>query len=269
MTLNGGTVIDDSNYTGSTGAMTVSGGGTFVAQSFNITGSYNGAVGSPGVSTKPNTGVSPTPDPLAYLPAPSAPPAGTISKKSLGSSGGFKYTLTPGSFGGSGQPKLPNFTSGDQVTFEQASYNSNGGIYYLSSGGLTSNGASLSMDSKTSGGMMFYNAGTGSNDAINIAGSSSGTVNLAGLTSGIYQGLLIFQARNASESISITGNGNFTMEGAFYASDGNIKLTGNGTASIIGSQMSADTVTLAGNGNITIDYNGYIHPRWRLIGLVE
>ena len=271
---NGGTVIIDSNNNGTNGALTVSGGGTITANEFDITGSYKGTVGSPGISTTPNTGVSPTPDPYAYLPVPSAPPAGSITKKSL-SGGGFQYTLTPGSYGGSGQPKLPNFSSSDQVIFEQSSYgysgsySGSGGIYYLTSGGLTTNGASLSMDSKTSGGIMLYNAGTGSSDGINITGSSSGSVNLGGLTSGIYQGILIFQARGATENVSITGNGSFSLEGTLYTPSGNLKIAGNGASSIIGSNLVADTITISGSGNIVVDYNGYTQPKARYIGLVE
>jgi hypothetical protein len=265
--VNGGIVIVDSNNTGTNGAMTVSGGGTVTAQGFNLTGDYKGTVGSPGISTAPNTLVPPTPDPLAYLPAPGAPGgppipgAGTITKS------GNTYTLTPGSFS-----NLPNFTSSDTVIFKQASYNSgsaDSGIYYLTAGGLTSNGATLMMDPNTTGGIMLYNAGTGSNDGISIAGGSSGSVNLAGLTSGRYQGLLIFQARGATENVSITGNGSFSMEGTIYAPSGNLKLTGNGSSSVIGSNLIADTVTISGSGNMVVDYNGYVQPKARYLGLVE
>jgi Flp pilus assembly protein TadG len=268
---NGGTVIDNSN---NNSALIANGGGTITANEIDITGSYSATVGTPGLSTTPKTGLSPTPDPYAYLSAPTAPPAGTITKKSLGG-GGFLYTLTPGSYGGSGDPKIPNFNSNDQVVFEQASYgyqssySGSGGIYYLASGGLTSNGATMTMDSKTSGGMMFYNAGTGSPDKINIAGSSTGTVNLGGLTSGIYQGLLVFQARGATEDVSLTGNGSFTMEGALYSPSGTLKLAGNGSLSIMGSNLVADQISISGNGNVTVDYNGYTQPRARYIGLVE
>jgi hypothetical protein len=264
-TVNGGWVIVDSNNTSTNGAMTVSGGGTLTAQGFNLTGDYTGSVGSPGISTTPNTGVPPTPDPLAYLtPPPANLPAGTITKN------GNTYTLTPGNFGGPG-PKLPNFSNGDTVIFEQASYNAGpyGGIYYLNSGGLTSNGAKLIMDPNTSGGIMLYNAGTGSSDGINIGGSSSGTVNLGGLTSGLYQGLLIFQARGATEDVSITGNGSFSMEGTIYSPSGSLKLTGNGSSSVIGSNLIADQVKIGGSGNMVVDYNGYVQPKGRFLGLVE
>jgi hypothetical protein len=94
VTVSGGTVIDDSNNAGTNGAMTVSGGGTMTADAFNITGSYKGSIGSPGISTNPTTGVPPTPDPFYYLPTPTPPPAGTITKTSLGG-GGFPVRPHP------------------------------------------------------------------------------------------------------------------------------------------------------------------------------
>jgi hypothetical protein len=265
LTVNNGTIIVDSNAMSSNGALKNGGGGKITAQAIDVTGSVD-LTNNSTTNPTPTTGTSPTPDPYWYLPAPSAPPKGSISYNKNTST----YTVTPGSFGGPGQPKLPNFGQGDTVIFEQASYG-NGGIYYLTAGGLNSNGANLIMDSGTSGGMMFYNAGTGSSDVINIAGSSTGTVNLAGLTSGLYQGLLIFQARGTPSNItnSITGNGNFTMEGTFYDPTGSLKITGNGTSSIIGSSLIADTMSFGGNGNITVDYSGYTQPKGRFLGLVE
>jgi hypothetical protein len=257
ITVKNGTVIDDSNNNSSNGALKNGGGGTMIAQAFNVTGSVTLSNNST-ISTTPTTGVPPTPDPLYYLPAPPPPPNGTIAYDKTTNT----YTLTPGSFGGPSQPKLPNFKSGDTVIFQQ------GGIYYLTASGLTSNGATLTMGSG-SGGIMFYNAGTSSNDSIHITGNSTGTVNLAGLTSGLYQGLLIYQARGATEPVSITGNGNFSMEGTIYASSGNLGITGNGTSAVIGSNLIADTVTLGGNGNITVDYSGYVQPKARFLGLVE
>src|SRR5262249_21245650 len=73
VTVSGGTVIDDSNNGSTNGAMTVSGGGTLTANAFNITGTYKGSIGSPGISTAPATGVPPTPDPYYYLPTPTPP----------------------------------------------------------------------------------------------------------------------------------------------------------------------------------------------------
>jgi hypothetical protein len=283
LTINGGTLIDDSNNTGTTGAMTVNGGGTVTASGYNVTGTATTSNNSTITGTI-TTSVPPTPDPYWYLQPPPMPGPGSITKTPLGSGLGFQYDVYPGAFGGSGDPKLPNFGSGDVVYFHQDAQG-NGAIYYLVSGGLTSNGATLGMGSNGSGtgpgavngGIMFYNAGTGSNDAINIAGSSSGTVSLYGINTTsaftpynyIYNGMLIFQARGATEAVQITGNGNFTMEGTFYAPSGTLKLDGQGTTSIIGSNLVADQISISGQGNVTVDYNGYVQPKGRFLGLVE
>jgi hypothetical protein len=96
------------------------------------------------------------------------------------------------------------------VIFKQASAGGSG-IYYLTAGGLNAKSADLIMDPTTNGGIMLYNAGTGTNDGINIAGNFNGYVNLSGPTNGIYTGLTFFQARNAPEDVQIAGNGSFNI----------------------------------------------------------
>jgi hypothetical protein len=242
------------------------GNGTMKAPEFDITGGYTvsggGSMITSPIANNILTGVHPTPDPLAYLPVPTAPPAGTITQTSLGK-GNTQYTLTPGSYS-----NLPNFGSGDVVIFQQASAGNNG-IYYLTSGGLNSQGASLTMDSNTSGGIMIYNAGTGTNDKINITGNSSGTVNLGPLTNGPYTGMTIFQARNASQNMQIAGNGSFTITGTIYGASAQLKVTGNGSVSNIGSQYVTDDLTITGNGNVKISWAGTQVARTRIITLVE
>jgi hypothetical protein len=242
------------------------GNGTMKAPEFDITGGYtitgNGQLLTNPIVNNIFTGVHPTPDPLAYLPEPSAPPSGTMRTMSLGS-GNFQYTLSPGTYS-----NLPNFNTGDVVIFQQASAG-NGGIYYLSGGGLNSQGASLIMDPTTSGGIMLFNAGTGTNDKINITGNSSGTVNLSPLSEGPYTGLTIFQARDASEDLQIAGNGSFTIYGTLYASDALMKITGNGGVSNIGSQYISLDLALSGNGNISITWDPKLLARTRIITLVE
>jgi hypothetical protein len=242
------------------------GNGILKAPEFDITGGYsisgNGQMITNPVANNIFTGVHPTPDPLAYLPVPTQPPAGTMTKTSLGQ-GNFQYTLSPGTY-----YNLPNFNTGDVVVFQQASAG-NGGIFYLAAGGLNSQGANLIMDSSTSGGMMIYNAGTGTNDGINITGNPSGTVGLSPLTSGPYYGVTFFQARNASEAVQIAGNGTFNITGTLYAADALLKSTGNGSVNNIGSQYVTKDLALAGNGNIGITYSGNPVAKTRIITLVE
>jgi hypothetical protein len=242
------------------------GNGILKAPEFDITGGYSSS-GNGQLVTQPtpgniNLGVHPTPDPLAYLPVPSPPPAGTMTKTSLGM-GNFQYTLSPGTY-----YNLPNFSTGDVVIFQQASAG-NGGIFYLASGGLNSQGANVIMDPNTSGGMMIYNAGTGTNDRIDITGNPLGTVNITPLTSGPYTGLSFFQARNAPESMNIAGNGSFNIQGTLYASDALLQITGNGALSNIGSQYVSLDLAISGNGNVSILWDGKNVARTRIITLVE
>jgi Flp pilus assembly protein TadG len=262
LTESGGPVVVNSS---STSAAHDTGNGTMKAQEFDVTGSIAGISGLTTAPTANNihalngplAATAPTPDPLSYLPAPTQPTNGTITKV------GNVYTLTPGTF-----TNLPNFTSTDTVIFQQASAG-NGGIYYLASGGLTANGAILQMDPNSSGGMMIYNAGTGQNDKISIAGNSGSSTILTGLTSGTYAGMVIFQARNAPEDLSITGNGNFTMTGTIYAPDATVKAAGNGSNNTVASQVIANAMTIAGNGTVTVtDVNGS-NPKTRQLQLVE
>ena len=258
ITVTGGASVDvNSNDPAS--AARATGGGSMTADQFNITGGANGTF--TGTVT---TGTLPVPDPLAYLPEPTVPSDGVISKKNLGK-GNTQYTLTPGRYA-----SLPGLQQGDVMILQQASANGNGGIYYLDGTGFSSQGASITMDPNTSGGVMLYNApSSGANSqGINITGNSSGVVNLSGLTSGPYAGILLFQERTATQSLSISGNGSFNLSGTFYAANAQLGVTGNGTATI-GSQYISRTLTIGGGGNVTINYTDNGTARQRDIYLVE
>ena len=254
-------IVNSNNAT----ALVDAGNGITKAPEFDITGGYstsgNGQLVTTPIANNVFTGVHPTQDPLAYLPVPPEPGAGTMTKTPLGG-GNTQFTLSPGTY-----QNLPNFGTGDVVLFQQASAG-NGGIFYLASGGLTSTGANLTMDPSTSGGLMIYNAGTGSNDGVTITGNPSGSVNLSALTNGVYTGMCYFQARNASENINIKGNGNFTINGTLYAAGALLSVEGNGIVSNIGSQYVTKDLAIAGNGNVTISWSPLV-GRTRFIGLVE
>lgn len=239
-------------------AARTSGGGSLTASKFRVTGgiegTFNGSV---------TTGVPPTPDPLAYLPLPTVTRNGTVTQTNLGN-GNKRYTLTPGR-----HSNLPSFQSGDEVVFKQASSNDQGGIFQID-GGFSSQGATISMDPNTSGGMMIYNApSSGANSqGVNITGNSSGSVAMSALTSGPYAGILLFQNRTATQTMSVAGNGSFDLTGTFYAANALLNVTGNGTATI-GSQYISRTLNLGGSGNIRINYSEDGTARTRDIFLVE
>jgi hypothetical protein len=239
-------------------AADASGGGSPTASSFYVTGGVNGNFNGTVV-----TGYPPSPDPLAYLPLPSVPADGTMTVTNLGQ-GNKKYVLTPGRYA-----NLPSFQSSDTVIFQQASAG-NGGIYYLDGGGFSSQGATLTMDPTTSGGIMIYSAPSSqsSSQNINITGNASGLVNLSALTSGPYQGILFFQNRTATQTMSVSGNGSFNLVGTFYLANGALGVSGNGTASI-GSQYISRTLNVSGTGTITINYSDNGTAKERDIYLVE
>jgi len=262
-TETGAAVIVNSN---NESAVVDGGNGTLKAESFQITGNYtlsgNGQMVTSPVPNEIYTGVHPTPDPLAYLPVPTAPPQGTVTETDLGS-GNTQYVLSPGT-----HYNLPTFNTGDVVIFQQASAG-NGGIHYIQSGGFKSTGATIKMDTGTTGGMMLYNAGTGTSDNINITGNPAGTVNLSPLTSGPYKGLTLWQRRDAYQEVHVEGNGDFTIKGTFYAAAAELQVVGNGTLSNIGSQYVSRELAISGNGNVNISWAGEEVAPTRIITLVE
>jgi len=254
----GASMVVDSN---NADAATVSGGGSLTAKTFEVTGGtigpFNGTV---------NTGVSPTPDPLAYLPVPPVPPDGTMTVSNIpGKGGGKQYVLTPGRY-----TNLPNFTSGDQVILQQASANSVGGIFYLDGTSFISNGANISMEPSQSGGVMIYNnpANGANSQGVSIQGNSGGSIVLSALTSGPYAGILMWQNRTATQALSVSGNGTINLSGTFYAANALLNMGGNGTATI-GSQFISRTLNISGGGTQTINYTDAGTARIRQVCLVE
>jgi hypothetical protein len=282
-TQTGGPVIVNS---GDASAVLDSGNGVLTAPEFDITGGVQLGAGAT-FQTQPTanqifTGTHPTPDPLAYLPPPSIPLAGTITTTSL-AGGGTQYVLTPGSYS-----NLPTFGPGDVVILQQASANAAGGIYFINGGGFKSTGASITMDTTTSGGVMLYNepASTANTELIQITGNASGTVKLSPLTTGPYAGIVLWQDRTSSVPVLVEGNGSFTINGTFYAAGATLNINGNGSTttgysyvdssnnvvqnmSKIGSQYISNNLSLGGNGNISIKYQGGDVARTRIITLVE
>jgi len=252
----GASVLVNSKHASS--AARTSGGGSLTAPRFQVTG---GTVGT--CNGVVETGVPPTPDPLAYLPLPSVPPDGKMTQTGIGN-GNKRYVLSPGRY-----RNLPNFNVGDEVVLRQASAG-NDGIFFIDGGGFTSTGANITMDPTTSGGVMIYNnpANASSSQGINISGNAAGTVNLSALTSGTYAGLLFFQNRVAGQSMSVSGNGSFTLKGTFYLAKALLQVTGNGTATI-GSQYISRFLSMGGGGAVTIDYTDDGTARTRVISLVE
>jgi hypothetical protein len=107
-------------------------------------------------------------------------------------------------------------------------------------------------------GVLIYKDATGcDNDGISFSGN--GRVQLSALSSGIYQGLTIFQSRSSTADVSVTGNGNLTITGAIYAVSASVQIAGNGGTDVkgtpldtFGSLLIAADLTLSGNGSISV-----------------
>jgi hypothetical protein len=230
----GGSIVIDSN---NADAANITGNGNVSAPNINIYGSYNTSGKGQFVGTL-KTGVAPTVDPLSALPVPD-PTAMTLQSGSnykISSSG--NYTLQPGLYKGGIAISAPSGT----VTL-------NPGIYYMQGGGFSNSGGI----NLTGSGVMIYNAPVQSSDQVKLTGN--GSLTLSPPTSGTYKGVAIFQDRNATSVVTITGNGSMNLTGTIYSAGAEIDLTGNGSADVFGSQIIANNMKVTGNGSVNVDYS--------------
>jgi hypothetical protein len=245
----GASVLVDSN---NPQAAIANGTGSMSAPIFDITGTPGTA--TPGGGSFTGTvysGVPPTPDPLAYLPLPDPTTMTLQSKNATHIAGSQNVTLYPGVYIG-----------GIAVT-GQGNVTLLPGIYYMEGGGFSYSG----LGNLTANGVMIYNAPQSKSDVISITGN--GSVTWTPPTSGLYQGLSIFQDRAATASVGISGGGNMYITGTFYAASALLNISGSGVTNYIGSQYISYDLALGGNGNISIDYGNAPIPRTRVLKLVE
>ena len=312
MNITGGDFILDSS---SSSALFQTGNATIVVNNggVDITGndinavSSSGAIGS-GASIQSTNGTyinqHPTPDPLAYLPAPGSPVSGAPDippkapdpKNVTLPDGTQAVLLWPGSYGGPGEPTFPSNSSnnGPAYILMQANNPQQGqtdGIFYIKSGGFSFRNTSVMTDNNllipgvwngplnyqgSTGGAMIYMA-TGSFD---LEGSPSGFVYMNPLTRGPYSGMSYWQDRSNTSSDKVTGNGSFTINGTFYAPSAYVDVGGNGgtyTGSLgtqiggsqVGSQFIGADMKINGNGSVVVNYQGPPKVPTRILTLVE
>jgi Putative Flp pilus-assembly TadE/G-like len=243
-TVTGGAAVivnsDDSDA-----AARTTGNATLNAVGFSIVGGISGG----GFIGAVETGTEPQPDPLRFIPEPNPSNYTTQSNNPTHYSNGNR-TLQPGVYkGGISISGTANLTLAP-------------GIYYMDGGGFSMAG----QGTFTAPGVMIFNAPSGPNDRISITGN--GAVTMTPPTSGIYQGMTLFQKRSATQQMNIAGNGSFTAKGTFYAANALMNVAGNGAAQI-GSQFVSRYLDINGNGALNINYNpDQVVPR-RVLGLVE
>ncbi len=230
-------------------AATATGGGVVTATEFDITG--NPGTSGSGTFIGPIIHGPPVPDPLAYLPEPDPTKLTVQDKNGIHLSGPQKKTISPGVY-----------TGGITVS-GQATLSMNPGVYYMDGGGFSFTG----QGSLNAQGVIIVNAPQKSSDVVNINGS--GSINITPITTGIYQGISLWQTRSSANTMYVTGNGGSVMRGTFYTAGGTLNVTGNGSNDTIGSQYISDKLVVNGNGAFNVDWNANDTARTRIIRLVE
>jgi hypothetical protein len=185
--------------------------------------------GNASFSPTPVTGAATLPDPLASLPEPS--PCGMTNNGSKIRSGNSSATINPGIY--------------SQITVSgNGTLTLNSGTYIIEGGGFSISGNA----SVTGSGVMIVNAGStypttgGTYGSITLSGT--GSYNLTPPTSGTYAGIVIFQTRDNSKALTISGNAS-GMTGTVYAPATQLAASGNAT---LNAAVIVDTLTISGNG---------------------
>jgi hypothetical protein len=237
----------------SASAAIANGGGTLTAPEFDVAGVPGTSTSGTGSSFSGTieSGQTPIPDPLAYLPVPDSSTMTVQSNKAINYSQKKTLTLNPGVY-----------TGGISVS-GQGQLVLNPGIYYMDGGGFSFTG----QGGMSASGVMIYTNPASNSDNININGS--GTISWTPPTSGVYTGIALFQARSSTNTVTISGNGSTSMYGTFYVAGGPLKVTGNGTGDVLGSQYISYDLITGGNGSFSISWNVNQVARTRLVGLVE
>ncbi len=222
--LPGGVYVNSNSST----ALSASGNATIKATVIDVHGGAQKS-GNASFSPAPTTGAAVAADPYASLPEPSTTGLTSYGSESL--SGNSSATINPGIYSGisvSGNAKLTMCS----------------GIYIIEGGGFSVSGNA----SVTGAGVTILNAGSkypstgGTYGSISLSGN--GSYNLTPPTSGTYAGIVIFQSRDNTKALTISGNA-VGMTGVIYAPAAALTESGNAQLS---ASIDVDTLAISGNG---------------------
>jgi PKD domain len=222
--ISGEVAVDSS----SSSALSASGNAQVRASVIDVHGGVQKS-GNASLSPTPVTGAPTVADPFASLASPSTSGLTNYGSKSL--SGNSSATINPGIY--------------SQITISgNAALTMCAGTYIIEGGGLTVSGnASISGT-----GITIFNAGSrypttgGTYGSITLSGN--GSYNLSPPTSGTYAGIVIFQSRDNSKALTISGNAS-GMTGMVYAPASQFAESGNAQ---LNASLVVDTLTISGNG---------------------
>ena len=226
ITLTGVLVVDSK----SSAAVEASGNAAVSASAIDVVGGVS-ASGNASFSPKPVTGAAALADPLAGL---AAPVVAGPSNGAINVSGNTAPTINPG-------------------VYSQISVSGNGkltmnpGVYAIAAGGFTAAGNAVINGS----GVMIYNAGsnypgTGGNfGGVSLSGNAQ--VNLTAPTTGAYAGIVLFQSRDNTRAISLSGNTIVGLNGGMIYAPAAL-VTTSGNADIAKTPMIVNELQITGNG---------------------
>lgn len=226
----GDLVVDSS----ASGAITAGGNATVSAGSVRVQGGIS-VGGNANVAT-PQGKPGSLGDPFAGLAVPTA--GASLGSVNLG--GNATLTISPGVYS---QIKV----SGNATLTMQP------GVYEIAGGGVTVSGNA----GVTGAGVTLYNAGSsfpaagGNFGGISVSGN--GVITLTAPSTGTYAGVAIFQARDNTRALSLSGNGMAGMKGIVYAPSAMLAIGGSGQESL---PLIVDQLVLSGNASSTLAADG-------------
>jgi hypothetical protein len=195
-------------------------------------------------------GIAPVSDPLAYLPPPEVAGCGTVNYSITSGTA----ILNPGVYCGDSGHAAIQIGGTSQVTL-------NPGMYVVNGGGVQISGTS----SLTGNGVTIYNTGAVSTYKPIIAQDSS-VMDLRAPTSGVYEGILLFNDRTVSMGAGggpniLGGSSGSRLEGVLYFPSVGLELT-NGQAPtadytiVVARQLGVSGNAFTVNGNYSSLANG-------------
>lgn len=217
-------------------AMTINGNVDVTAESLHMVGNYTASGGAYSLNLDdPATVNGPlVQDPYADLPDPSYGGCDETNYRASGT-----VTLTPGVY-----------CNGLTIN-NSANVTLSPGTYYIHEDSFKVNGnASL-----TGSGVTIILTGTDDDDIATLDINGASTLDLSASTSGTYEGVLIYQDRDATSSGSnkINGNASTSLDGTIYIPSQEVDFSGNSTTSSSCLRLVSDTVVFTGNAGFSHD----------------
>jgi len=122
------------------------------------------------------------------------------------------------------------------------------GVYIIEGGGFTVSGNA----SVSGNGVLIFNAGSnypaagGNFGGVTLSGN--GSFSLSAATTGTYAGILIYQARDNTRALSVSGNSMAGITGTIYAANALLTMSGNAS---LQNPLVVGTLNLSGNVALT------------------